>query len=254
MKRTSDIVSRYFPETGAGGYTSIDGTVEFFGRVNSLLDEEMSILDFGAGRAAWFEDDTCRYRKKLRTIKGKVKRVVGCDIDDAILQNKSVDERFLIKIGEGLPFESEKFDLIVADYVFEHITNANEVCGELRRVLKPGGWLCARTPNRYSYVSIMTRLIRNRHHAEVLKKVQPERKSIDVFPTAFNFNSMRDVMEKFGKENFDNFSYRYNPEPAYFFNSSAVFAAMYFLNKALPPVMKSSLFVFLRKKEIAATA
>lgn len=41
-----------FPEIGAGGYTSRDGTVEFYGRVQALLRPTMHVLDFGAGRGA----------------------------------------------------------------------------------------------------------------------------------------------------------------------------------------------------------
>ena len=82
MKKSSEIISYSYPEVNINGYTSVDGTIEFYSRINSLIDNSMTVLDFGAGRSAWYENDSCSYRKTLRNMKGKVKKVVGCDIDE----------------------------------------------------------------------------------------------------------------------------------------------------------------------------
>lgn len=248
MKKSREVVSFFYPEVNVSGYTSVDGTVEFYSRVNSLLSKSMILLDFGTGRAAWNEDDSCSYRKGLRSMKGKVEKVVGCDLDEAIFENNSVDERVQIKIGEDLPFEDESFDIIISDYTFEHISNPHEVAKELHRILKPGGWVCARTPNKYSYISIFTRMVKNSYHKKILKHVQPERKEIDVFPTVFKLNSIADISKYFDRKLFDQFIYRYEAEPAYYFNSKVVFACMLLLNKIVPPVMKFNLFIFLQKR------
>lgn len=247
MANSKDIVRSFYPEAAISGYTSVDGTIEFYGRVNSILDDSMRVLDFGAGRAAWLDDDTCDYRRKLRNIRGRVARLVGCDIDEAVNRNEAVDERLQIRTGEKLPFEDESFDLILSDYTFEHIANPGEVSAEFRRILKAGGWICARTPNKYSYISFLTRMIRNRSHANVLKSAQPERKEIDVFPTTFLLNSRRDIDKYFPTESFDNFTYSYEAEPAYHFNSKLIFALMLGMNRMLPDFLKVNLFVFLRK-------
>ena len=248
MNKRLNIISSHYPEVKISGFTSVDGTIEFYGKVNSLLNESMTVLDYGAGRAGWFEDDPCEYRKILRTIKGKVKKVVGCDIDDAIIDNNSVDEKVLIKIGKGLPFENESFDLIISDYVFEHVQKPDETTKELHRILKKGGWLCARTPNKYCYISIFTRIIKNSSHTNFLKYIQPDRKEVDTFPTAFRLNSINDLSKYFDESSFDNFTYKYEAEPAYFFNNKAVFLLMLLINKLLPEIMKVNLFIFLRKK------
>lgn len=49
MTRKS-VLTRMYPEIGAGGFSSIDGTVEFYGRVSSLVKDDSVVLDFGAGR------------------------------------------------------------------------------------------------------------------------------------------------------------------------------------------------------------
>lgn len=248
MSDSREVVSRSYPELGVGGYTSVDGTIEFYGRVASIIDRSMAVLDFGAGRAAWFEDDSCHYRRSLRDLNGRVARIVGCDIDDAIFKNDNVDERIKIDDGERLPFEDQTFDLIISDYTFEHIENPGEIADEFHRILKSGGWICARTPNKYSYISLLTRLVRNAQHARVLKYAQPDRDAVDVFPTVFLLNSKRDVSRYFDSARYEDFTYRYEAEPAYFFNSKLVFALMLFMNRLLPSVLKSNLFIFLRKR------
>lgn len=248
MKNKTSILASYYPEVNISGYTAVDGTVEFYARINSLINESMTVLDFGAGRAAWNEDDKCVYRKSLRNMKSKVKKVIGCDVDEAILENNSVDEKVVIEINKKLEFQDETFDLIICDYTFEHVANPEEVASEFDRILKPGGWICARTPNKYSYVSILTRLIKNSYHTKILKHAQPDRKEIDVFPTTFTLNTMSDISKYFSSNKFDNFTYRFEAEPSYYFNNKYVFVLMMFLNKILPEVMKSNLFIFLRKK------
>lgn len=248
MNDKNNILASYYPEVGISGYTSIDGTVEFYSRINSIIDGSMTILDFGAGRAAWNEDDPCVYRNFLRNMKNKVRKVVGCDVDEAINLNKSVDEKVIIKIGESLPFEDESFDLIISDYTFEHVQNPGEVASEFGRILKKGGWICARTPNKYSYISLITRLIKNRHHTNILKYAQPDRKDIDVFPTAFKLNSLSGISKYFDESRYHNYSYRYEAEPSYYFNNKFIFFIMMQVNKYLPTVLKSNLFVFLKKK------
>ena len=182
------------------------------------------------------------------TFRGRVAKVIVCDVDEVVLQNPGADETVVIRPDEPLPFADGAFDLIVSDFVFEHIADPALVSKELRRILKPNGWICARTPNKYCLISLVTRLIHNSRHAHILRRVQPERQSIDVFPTVFKLNCKRAIMTWFPPDAFDNFTYRYEAEPSYFFNNQAVFALMLFINWLLPPIMKSGLFVFLKKK------
>jgi len=226
----------------------LDGTIEFYTRINALLRPTMAVLDFGAGRGAALTDGDCDHKKKLMTLRGKVAKVVACDIDDAVLSNSGADEAVVVQTDARLPFPDASFDLIVADFVFEHIAGPAVACAELRRILKRGGWICARTPNKYCLVSLMTRAIHNSQHSRLLRWVQPKRNSIDVFPTVFKLNSKRDIVRWFGSDAFDDFTYRYEAEPSYFFDNRAVFAFMLLINRLLPRAMKSGLFVFLRRK------
>lgn len=246
MKK-AELIETFYPEVGVGGFTSKDGTVEFYQRVNALLNESMHVLDFGAGRGAWFEDDNCEYRRNTRLIKGKVASVTGCDVDTAVLKNRSVDDAVVLQ-NEELPFADNTFEIIIADYVLEHVADPGWVAKEFERVLRPGGWICARTPNKFSYGALCTRLIANKWHHRILKYAQPDRKELDVFPTKFLLNSSKQIETFFLPEKFSVTVYPFQSEPAYHFNRKSLFALMLLLDKLLPVRWASNLFVFIKKR------
>ena len=168
-----------------------DGTIDFYFRINCFVKKDFVILDLGAGRAEWYEDDTIRCRRSLRTLKGKCKKIIAADTSFSVKQNNSVDSSVVINPNEALPFEDGSFDLIIADYVLEHIENPKSFVTEIDRLLKTGGLFAARTPHKFSYVAIFSRLVKNKYHSKILKYVQPHRKEIDVFPTRYKLNSLK---------------------------------------------------------------
>lgn len=227
-----------------GGYSPQDGTVDFYGRINSVIRPEMVVLDLGAGRGAWFEDDPCPYRRSLRTLRGKVAKVVAVDVDDAVLHNRAADERRLMVAGR-IPLEDDSVDLVVADYVLEHVIHPASFVREIDRVLRKGGYFCARTPHKWNYVSVIARLVPNARHSKVTGKAQPDRKAEDVFPTAYRLNLPSSVKAHFPA--YTNQSFVYRTEPAYFFGNRIVFAVQNFLHRILPSFLVGNLFIFLRK-------
>jgi SAM-dependent methyltransferase len=244
------VLNRLYPEVGAGGFSRVDGTVEFYNRVNALLNQDMVVLDFGAGRGAQLLRSTSQYRRNLTTLKGKVSKVIGVDVDHAVLDNGFLDEAFVVEDGDSpLPIADASIDLIVSDWTFEHIHNPSFVAAELTRVLKPGGWLCARTPNRWGYVGIATNMVPNRLHARILKRLQPDsyRDERDVYPTTYQMNTMRTILRLFPRGHFENFSYTYDSEPAYFGNLALAWRIMRISFNIVPPSLRSYLFIFLRK-------
>lgn len=75
-----------YPESKFGGFTDIDGTVVFNTRVQSLVTPDTVLLDIGCGRGA-FREDPVAIRRHLRTFKGKVRTVIGLDVDEAAANN-----------------------------------------------------------------------------------------------------------------------------------------------------------------------
>lgn len=75
-----------------GDFAALDGSVEFYGRINAFLEPAFVVVDLGAGRGGWYSDgEISPYQRSLRTLKGKVARVIGVDVDDAVLSNRSTD-------------------------------------------------------------------------------------------------------------------------------------------------------------------
>jgi SAM-dependent methyltransferase len=238
-----------YPEVRAGGFSRVDGTVEFYVRVSALLaglGPEAVVLDYGAGRGA-FVADPVEYRRDIRILKGKARNVIGVDVDNAVLRNETVDEAHVVMPGHRLPLADLSVDLIVSDSTLEHVVDPAWTTAELDRVLKPGGWFCARTPNRSGYIGLGARAVPNRLHVSFLRRLQPVKRAEDTFPTAYRLNTPADLKRWFSVSKYDHVVYAADGEPSYVGRS--VLAARlsrlaFFLT---PPRYRSVLYVFLHK-------
>ncbi|MDH3627222.1 MAG: class I SAM-dependent methyltransferase [Acidobacteriota bacterium] len=233
---------RFYPEVRFGGFTDIDGTVAFYNRIHALLDPAMVVLDVGCGRGAFDEDDV-PLRRDLRILKGKVSRVVGIDVDPDASDNPFLDDFRLIE-GATWPVESDSIDLIVCDYVLEHIPDPGQLFGEVRRVLKDGGYLCIRTSNRWSYIAIAARLIPNRYHSKVTSTVQEDRKEEDVFPTVYRCNTRGKLRKLMTSVGFECVVYGYESEPSYLAFSTIAYFFGVIHQRLAPAFIRPSLVAF----------
>jgi SAM-dependent methyltransferase len=248
---TLPIRREVYPEVGAGGFSSVDGIIEFYGRINAILTSEMTVIDFGAGRGKDAVDDTVAYRRSLRRLKGKARTVIGADIDIAIAQNPSLDSAVLIQDSAPLPFATSSVDLVLSDYTFEHVNDPVAVAKEIDRVLKPEGWICARTPNRWGYIALGATIVPNRLHIAFLRFLQPARKAGDVFPTRYRLNTRKTLAELFPAELYDDYSYYYDPEPSYFGTSVVFNKIARTILKFVPLRCAALLMVFKQKKPLS---
>jgi len=239
----------FYKERMAGGFSHVDSTIEFYTRLNSLLDPEMKVLDFGAGRGAQLIEVSSNYVFNLIKLKGKVKFLVGVDIDPAVMENPFLDEARIIDYSSMIEFDDGYFDLIFADWVLEHVDNPKEFEENIYRLLKPGGWFCARTPNRWGITGLATNLIPNRFHKLILRYLQPNRKEIDVFPTTYKLNTKMRLNRFFNRDRWNNFSYISNSEPPYVSRSKALMILVFLYWRIVPSFFYTNFFVFLRKKD-----
>ena len=236
---------RFNPEDKfVGQFTESDGTIDFYLRISSLTSSESVVLDLGAGRAAWFEDDNCKVRKEIRHLKGKVNTVVAADLDEAVLQNRASDKQVVIK-GGVLDLEPESVDVIIADYVLEHVDDPKEFYSQINSCLKSGGWFCARTPHKYSYISIAASLVKNSLHSNFLKLIQPDRKEVDIFPTRYKLNKLIDIKKTF--KDWENKTFIFRGNPAYYFGNKYIYLLQSVMHRILPAFASGNIFVFVRK-------
>lgn len=239
----------YYPEAAFGGFTDIDGTIAFFNRVNALLDPSFVVLHVGCGRGSYKEDPVA-LRKNLRILKGKVAAVIGIDIDPRAHDNPFLDEFRLIR-EDSWPIEDNSVDLIVCEWVLEHVANPDQFFSQINRVLKDGGYLCILTTNRWTYFAIAATLIRNKYHSRVTAIVQSGRKGEDVFPTVYRCNSIRKLRSIMKRSGFECVVYGYEAEPAYLSFSRMAYFLGVIHQRFAPRFMKPTLFAFGKMKRYA---
>ncbi len=140
---SDDTFRHFYPDD------SKDGAVGFYTWVRQFTNAQTVMLNYGAGPAA--------IRAPIRIFRGQIARVVGVDIDPEVTGNPELDEAYCIGENGPLPFGDDTFDLIVCDWVVEHVKEPGRLLREVRRVLKKGGSFFFRTPNKYHYVPLIAR-------------------------------------------------------------------------------------------------
>lgn len=248
MANENGKVAGVYPEVGAGGFSRVDGTVDFYARINALIRPEMRVLDLGAGRGAQLEKTDVPYRVNLQKLRGKVAELVGVDVDEAVLENRFMDKTVVVGLEESLPFADSSFDLVYADWVLEHVSEPDRFVREVKRLLKPGGWFCARTPNYWGMTAVGARLVPESAHAAVLKKLQPGRQERDIFPKVYKLNTQRAIRRFFSRDEWDNFSYMHYSGPQYVEWSPVLMKVVNLAFRFLPGALYTNVHIFLRKK------
>lgn len=245
----ADRTAARFPEVVAGGFSRVDGIVAFYGRVQGLLatmEEPLTVVDFGAGRGRTAADPV-PYRRHLRELRGPGRTVIGVDIDPVVVENPNVDDGRVIGEDGHIPVEDASVDLVVSEWTFEHVTEADRAAAELGRILRPGGWVAALTPNRWGYVALGARLVPNRLHVGALRRLQPGKEARDTFPTAYRMNTRRDLERLFPAPAFGVHAFTADAEPGLYAGGSAIAERALAAAHRLPGPMKSIWHIFIQK-------
>ncbi len=124
-----------YPDTMPDGFTSFHhSTTE---PLICEIPDKCSVLDVG-----------CNSGELMVILKQKGCRVVGVDISDkalAIAKKKGL--RVKKASAEELPFKDKRFDVVVLREVLVHIHEPLKALKEIRRVLKPGGFMIGTVPH-----------------------------------------------------------------------------------------------------------
>jgi SAM-dependent methyltransferase len=162
-----------------------DGTRRFYDWVREHTGPSIRLLNLGAGPATG---------SSVRTFKGEVAEVIGADVDRVVLTNTELDHAVLIENGQ-LPFEDDSFDVVLSDYVLEHVEDPGMFLMEVHRVLRPGGSsFFFRTPNIFHYVALISAATPHTFHSRFVNRarVNPEG-SQQPWPTFYRLNSCRAI-------------------------------------------------------------
>ena len=240
----SERLLRCYPEAAFGGFTDVDGTIAFYARTRSLMSPDHVVLDIGCGRGN-LGDDPIVVRRNLRIFKGDVRRVLGIDVDIAAAGNPYIDEFRHISCRRW-PIDDASVDVAIADCVIEHVGDPDALFSEARRVLRPGGFLCLKTPNAWGYVALVSRLVPNWAHAKVVAQAQGGyyRRDCDVFPTLYRCNTRRKLRAALTRHQFRCVVYSYEAEPSYLEFSGLAYKLGVWHQRYAPKALRLVLFAF----------
>ncbi len=169
------VYERLFPERRFTSFFRRQIRFVFFSILADIITPESVVLDFGAGRGKHVENEY-GHMGRLVNFRGRVKKVIGIDPDEAVFANPTLDEALRMDPDGAIPLPDASVDVVVSCAVLEHVSNPKKTASEITRVLKPGGWFCAYTPNKWGYVGICVRMVPNALHARMVKHANPTRR------------------------------------------------------------------------------
>jgi ubiquinone/menaquinone biosynthesis C-methylase UbiE len=105
-----------------------------------------ALLDYGCGNGA----QTLLFREDFASIVGA--DVVPdhiADFQSRLAGGAHPHVRAVHYAGERLPLDDQEIDAVVSFEVLEHVADEMLSLADIRRVLKPGGWLAMTVPNRW---------------------------------------------------------------------------------------------------------
>ena len=199
----------------------IDGTTHFVNLLKDYCKPGAVVMDLGAGSGEGKPD--------FYSLRGRAGVVVGLDVDPDISKNVIIDSRVLGS-AYSLPFKEESFDLIFADFVIEHIDDPDVFMGEIKRVVRKGGYFVFRTPNLYHYVPLVAMIVPVRFKsviANFVRNIDIEQKT---FPVVYKLNTLK-CLKTLSKQNgfiIENLKL-IEKEPSYFmFNTFAFLLGVFY--------------------------
>jgi ubiquinone/menaquinone biosynthesis C-methylase UbiE len=170
---TKRIVDRFY------GCDHQGGTVKFYRLVCEQIAENALVLDVGAGPGNWTWEEYLRAPSFIK---------IGIDIDPRVRENTSLDFRVL-GAAEQMPFSESSFNLVLADYVMEHLSDPAMACREIHRILKPGGFFFFRTNNLLHYTGVPSLVA-----SDAVRKMVSTKIGIpDPYKAYYRFNTTRSI-------------------------------------------------------------
>ncbi len=181
------------------------------GLVRGYLAPKARVLDAGCGRGGVIE----LYAEKAR-------QAVGLDTDLTSLREHRCLKQLVVGSLATMPFPGGSFDVVLCSWVVEHLEEPDAVFREMARVLNKRGHLLLLTPNAWSYVTLISRLIpaRLRHW---LVHTLYGRQSKDIFPALYRANSKGRLDTKLHQVGLRNEEFYYVGDPSYIAFNDAFF-------------------------------
>jgi ubiquinone/menaquinone biosynthesis C-methylase UbiE len=104
--------------------------------IQEKINKQTTLLDLGCGDRGYIE-----------AFKDDVQEIIGLDQDPKLLARNTIVDSKLSGDGEHIPLPDTSLDMVVSEFVLEHLEHPKTVFQEIHRVLKPGGYVVIITPN-----------------------------------------------------------------------------------------------------------
>ncbi len=219
----------------------IDGTTRLHNLIREFATSRPMILEIGAGPA----NQTTRFLASLG-------EVTGVDIDSDVKSNEYC-KKTIVYDGMHIPCGKNSYDLVIMNYVCEHIKQPMELCREIHRVLRPEGFYIFRTPNLWHYISLAAWLTPQFFHnlvANRLRNIPAE--SHAPYPTLHRMNTKRICRKILSQAGFSIKVIKIiEAEPSYGMASRMLFYPMMIWERVLN---SSSVFEILRSNILCVAA
>jgi len=133
--------------------------------VSKNIPERSEVLDWGCGYG-----DASFMLKSLRPDLDVISYDIFSSSPWEVLAGKESLKKVVSDNENNVPFETERFDVILGIGVLEHVENQKNSLEEIYRILKPGGkFYIFLYPNKLSYTERFQKTIGNPHHDKPMK-------------------------------------------------------------------------------------
>lgn len=138
-------------------------------------------------------DAGCGKKGILNKYKGQFKYAVGMDLSAAAVQQNTSLDSYVLGNLEYIPFPDNTFDIIISQWVVEHMSDPEECFREFYRVLKKGGGLILVTNSIYHPIMFFSSIFPEGFRDKIKNRVLPPEIEEDTFPTYYKCNTLKRI-------------------------------------------------------------
>ncbi len=177
-KKNQAILEKYFPN-------HIWPDVAYKNKIKDFASSGIHIGHLGCGKD---------FKRVYEVTSGAV--VIGIDLDLESLREYKTGQKIKADL-ENLPIKDNFFDLLISEFVFEHIENPEKVIRECSRILKKNGKIIFLTVNKFSIFGVLSLLTPHWFHRLIRGRMLDPKFREDVFRTYYRLNSARKIKKLF---------------------------------------------------------
>lgn len=209
MEQKLNIIEGSKPVFPEGSYFhSAKTTLDVYDAIlSSLCSRDRILLDAGCGKKSMVRKHSPCFRYS-----------VGMDILPEAMMRNTGFSAFVSGDASNLPFKDEAFDVVVSQWMIEHIGKIDEVVHEFGRVLKKGGSLVVVSNSKYHPMMFLSSILPTGLRDWMKSKIFPAYIEEDTFPTYYQFNALGDIDRLMKQAGFEKKYASYLGAPFFLFN------------------------------------